>query len=171
MANSYSNFEIIRVTPTLSTAVYADDDVFFDATEIPEAVLGKGGCSLLHAITIINEDDLAHDHDLVFMEVQTNLGTINSAVGTGGLWTNVLAKAAGVCGIVRVDWSDSPTDLVNNLVWHSAGLASSTVTTPFPMMLQATPGSKSVYFAGVSRSGTPNTAVDDYEYAFHIQYL
>ena len=172
MANSYSNYEIIRVTPTLSTDQYADNDVFFAATEIPEAVLGKGGCSLLHAVTIINEDNVAHDHDLVFMEVQKNLGTINSAVASGSLWTNALAKAASVCGIVKIDWSANTTNLINNLIYTtSAGNTAAAAPSGLPMMLQAAAGSKSVYFAGVSRGGTPTTAADDYEYAFHIQYL
>ena len=172
MGNTTSPFNIIRVSPTLNTGAYADDDVFFAATEIPAAVRGDGGCSLLHAITILNEDDVAHDHDLVFMEVQKNLGTINSAVGSGSLWTNSLAKAAGVCGITKIDWSTNSTDLVNNLVYHtSGGNHGAAVTTGLPLMLQATSGSSSVYFAGVSRGGTPTTAADDYEYAFHIQYL
>ena len=172
MGNTASSFNIIRVSPTLSSDAYADNDVFFAATEIPAAVRGDGGCSLLHAITILNEDDVAHDHDLVFMEVQKNLGTINSAVGSGSLWTNALAKAAGVCGITKIDWSTNTTDLVNNLVYHTAnGNHGAAITTGLPMMLQATSGSTSVYVAGVSRGGTPTTAADDYEYAFHIQYL
>ena len=172
MGNSVSPFNIIRVSPTLSTDAYADNDVFFAATEIPAAVRGDGGCSLLHAITIINEDDVAHDHDLVFMEVQKNLGTINSAVGSGSLWTNALAKAAGVLGVTKIDWSTNSADMVNNLIYHSSsGNHGAAVTTGLPMLLQAEGDSTSVYFAGVSRGGTPTTAADDYEYAFHIQYL
>ena len=172
MANNHSNFAIIRVTPALNTGAYADNDVFFDATAIPNAVRGNNGCSLLHAITIINEDDVAHDHNLVFMEVQKNLGTINSAVASGSLWTNALAKAAGVCGMTKIDWSTNSEDLIANLVYHTSyGNHGAALTTGLPMMLQATAGSKSVYFAGVSRSGTPTCAADDYEYAFHIQYL
>ena len=171
MGNTTSPFNIIRVSPTLNTGAYADDDVFFAATEIPAAVRGDGGCSLLHAITILNEDDVAHDHDLVFMEVQKNLGTINSAVGSGSLWTNALAKGAGLCGIVKIDWSTNTTDLVNNLVYHtSIGNHGAAVTTGLPMMLQAEADSTSVFVAAVSRGGTPTTAADDYEYAFHIQY-
>ena len=171
MGNNLSNYAIIRVAPTLDTGAYADNDVFFAATEIPLAVRGKGGCAMLHAITILNEDDVAHDHDLVFMQSAANLGTLNDAVGSGSLWTNALAKGAGVCGIAKVDWSTHTTDLVNNLVYHSSyGNHGAAVTTGLPMMLQAEMDSTSVYFAGVSRGGTPTTAADDYEYAFHIQY-
>ena len=172
MGNTTSPFNIIRVSPTLSTDAYADNDVFFAATAIPAAVRGDGGCSLLHAVTILNEDDVAHDHDLVFMEVKKNHVTINSAVGSGSLWTNALAKAASVCGIVKIDWSANTTDLVNNLIYTtSVGNTAAAAPSGLPMMLQAAAGSKSVYFAGVSRGGTPTTAADDYEYAFPIQYL
>tara|TARA_R110000824_G_scaffold126240_5_gene285709 strand:- start:207 stop:719 length:513 start_codon:yes stop_codon:yes gene_type:complete len=170
MGNTVSPFTIIRVSPTLDTSAYADNDVFFNATEIPDAVRGAGGCSKLLGITILNEDDAEHDHDLVFMEVQKNLGTINSAVGSGSLWTNALAKAAGVLGVVGIDWSDGSVDLVNNLV-YSTQFGQGHFDEPSCIHLQATSGSTSVYFAGVSRAGTPTTAADDYEYAFHIQYL
>ena len=96
MANNHSNFAIIRVTPALNTGAYADNDVFFDATAIPNAVRGNNGCSLLHAITIINEDDVVHDHDIVFMDVQKNLGTINSAVGSGRLNTSSFCSSTTV---------------------------------------------------------------------------
>ena len=170
MGNNASNYKVIRVTPTLSTDAYSNDDVFFAATEIPNAVLGGQGCSMLKAITILNEDDVAHDHDLVFMEVQKNLGTINDAVGSGSLWTNALAKAAGVLGVVSIDWSTNSVDMVNNLIYHqSFGNHAAAETSGLPLMLQATGGSTSVYVAGISRGGTPTTAADDYEYAFHIQ--
>ena len=53
MGNTASSFNIIRVSPTLSTDAYADNDVFFAATEIPAADRGDGGCSLHHEITIL----------------------------------------------------------------------------------------------------------------------
>ena len=36
-----SNFKVIRVTPTLSTDAYANGDVLFTTTEIPNAVIGN----------------------------------------------------------------------------------------------------------------------------------
>ena len=40
---------------------------------------------------------------------------------------------------------------------------------PLPMLLQAEDDSTSVYFAAISRSGTPTTAADDYEFIFHLE--
>ena len=161
---------IIRVTPTLSTDAYANNDVFFNATEIPNAVSNRGGVSRLVSFSILNEDDVAHDIDIVFMQVQTNLGTINDAVGSGSLWTNALAKSAKVIGIVKVDWSDATTDLVNNLVFTSTH-SNAGVEPELPMLWQAEGGSTSIYFSAVSRGGTPTCAADDYEFIFHVEYL
>ena len=162
---------VIRVSPTLDTSTYANGDVFFNATEIPNAVCEKGGCSKLIGITILNEDDVAQDHDLIFMQVSTNLGTINDAVGSGSLWTNALAKPAKALGVIQIDWSDNSVDMVSKLIWTGkSGVYDANSGVPIPMLLQAEADSTSVYFAGVSRSGTPTTAADDYEYIFHIEY-
>lgn len=174
MGNSYNSLGIVRVTPTLSDGVaYGAGEVLFTTTEIPNAVRGNGGCSRLIGITILNRDDVANDMNLVFMQVDKDLGTINEAVGSGSLWTNALATAAKVIGHIRVDWSDSSVDLVNNLVWTSFKSGSSGGDADggihLPMLLQAEGGSTSVYFAGVS-IGTPTTATDDYEFIFHIEY-
>jgi hypothetical protein len=163
-----SSKRIIRVTPTLDTSQYADGDVFFNPTEIPRAVIEKGGCSKLVGLTILNEDDADHDIDLIFMQVSKDLGTINDAVGSNSKWTNVLAKQAKVLGIIKVDMSDSVTDLINNQVYtyNNFGTGTGGIT---PILLQAESDSTSVYVAAVSRNGSPTCAADDYEFIFHIE--
>ena len=79
MANLESNFEIIRVTPTVIAGTTHDGDVMFNATEIPNAVIGNGGCSKLIGVSITDQDQENHNMDLIFMSVQTNLGTAGSA--------------------------------------------------------------------------------------------
>ncbi len=162
--------KVIRVTPTLDTSAYGAGDVMFETTEIPNAVREDGGCSKLIGITILNEDNAANDMDLVFMQVNKDLGTVNDAVGSGSLWTNPLAKAAKPLGWVSVDWSEGDLNLVNNQLWSSirtggAGVGEMNNT----MLLQAENNSTSVYFSAISR-GTPTTAADDYEFIFHIEY-
>ena len=169
MANNLSKYAVIRVAPTLDTSAYADDDVFFNSTEIPSAVLGNGGSSKLIGVTILNEDDVAHDIDIIFMQKSTDLGTINDAVGSNSKWTNALAKAAGVLGVVKVDWSLSSIDFVNNLVFTTANANPSAKSEGLPILLQAEDNSTSVYMAAVSRGGTPTTAADDYEIILHLE--
>ena len=169
MANSASRYSVIRVTPTLDTSAYADDDVFFNSTEIPSAVIGNGGASKLIGLTILNEDDVAHDIDIIFMQKSSDLGTINEAVGSNSKWTNALAKQAGVLGFVRVDWSLSNTDMVNNLIFNTANANPSAKSEGLPILLQAEDDSTSVFMAAVSRGGTPTVAADDYEIILHIE--
>ena len=169
MANSASRYSVIRVTPTLDTSAYADDDVFFNSTEIPSAVIGNGGSSKLIGITILNEDDVAHDIDIIFMQKSTDLGTINDAVGTGMKWNNTQAKEAGVLGVVKIDWSAGTSDFVNNLIYTSSSANISGKSSTLPILLQAESNSTSVYMAAVSRGGTPTVAADDYEIILHIE--
>ena len=169
MANNLSKYAVIRVTPTLDTSAYANDDVFFNSTEIPSAVVGNGGSSKLIGVTILNEDDVAHDIDIIFMQKSTDLGTINEAVGSNSKWTNALAKAAGVLGVVKVDWSASGHDFVNNQVYTTSSANPSGKSTMVPILLQAESNSTSVFMAAVSRGGTPTVAADDYEIILHIE--
>ena len=168
---------IIRVTPVLSTTpAYSNHDVFFNATEIPNAVSYRGGVSKLLGVTLLDKADTDHDFDLIFMQVSTDLANaLNVAVGTGSLWTNALASAAKVIGILQVDHGDSNIDLINNMVWSSfkSGPDEANSGNNLPMLLQAEGGSTSVYVAGVSRTsgGALNPAADDYEFAFHVEYL
>ena len=171
MANSGSRYSVIRVSPTLDTSAYADNDVFFNSTEIPSAVIGNGGSSKLIGITILNEDDVEHDIDIIFMQKSTDLGTINDVVGSNSKWTNVLAKGAGVLGVVSVDWSASTSDFVNNLIYTTSSANPSGKSTTLPIILQAEDDSNSVFMAAVSRGGTPTTAADDYEIILHIEKL
>ena len=169
MANSASRYSVIRVTPTLDTSAYADDDVFFNSTEIPSAVIGNGGASKLIGITILNEDDVAHDIDIIFMQKSSDLGTINEAVGSNSKWTNALAKQAGVLGVVTIDWSLSNANMVNNLIFTTANANPSAKSEGLPILLQAEDDSTSVFMAAVSRGGTPTVAADDYEIILHIE--
>ena len=169
MANNYTKYAVIRVQPTLNTSAYADDDVFFNSTEIPSAVIGNGGSSKLIGITILNEDDVAHDIDIIFMQKSSDLGTINEAVGSNSKWTNALAKQAGVLGVVTIDWSLSNANMVNNLIFTTANANPSAKSEGLPILLQAEDDSTSVFMAAVSRGGTPTVAADDYEIILHIE--
>jgi len=61
MRSGKSDFKIIRVTPTLDTNAYAQGDVLFTATEIPNAVIGLGGCSKLIGAYMLDKADQQSD--------------------------------------------------------------------------------------------------------------
>ena len=169
---AYPGGSIIRVTPTLSTDAYAQNDVLTNATEIPNAVSSRGGVSKLINVSILNQNKDDLDVDIVFMQVQTNLGTINDAVGSGSLWTDDLAQAAKVIGHIRVDGSDALCNLIGSKLTSFSGPSGDQTVAQMPMLLQAEPGSTSVYFAAILRSAiTPTYVADDIDFHFHIEYI
>ena len=169
MANSISKYSIIRVTPTMDAGTaYADGDVLFNSTEIPNAVLGNGGCSKLVAVYLHNHKDSSFNFDLVFTEKQVNLGTRNDAVGSGSLWTESLAKGAGVCGFLETEAGDTDIDLINSKFVRLYQDVDSN-SGHFPLLLQAASDSTSVYFAGIDRTGGIDFGADDLEFIFHIE--
>ena len=70
MRSGKSDYKIIRVTPTLSTDAYAQGDVLFVATEIPDAVIGLGGCSKLVGGYVFDKSDGSDDITFVFTQGQ-----------------------------------------------------------------------------------------------------
>ena len=166
MGNSVSNFDIIRVTPTVIAGTTEANDVMFNATEIPNAVLGDGGCSKLIGVTITDQDNEAHNMDLVFMSVQTNLGTAGSA----GSISDTDMLAADITSVLKLDWSDGATAIGSNVsITTFSGQTSSSNFRQLPILLQANAGSTSVFFSAMAREEMAFAATDDLEFIFHIQ--
>ena len=157
------------------------NDVMFDATEIPNAVLRNGGCSKLSAITIIDKDSEQVDMDIIFMQVQTNFGTADSASDI----TDANLQSAKVLGSFMVDWTDHHVtfaqDANNASIWHSGGSAgpgnngnAPGLKNPSisPLFLQAADDTTSVYFTAIvnDTNNADYAAVDDLEFVFHVEY-
>ena len=169
----YPGGNLVRVTPTVVAGETADDDIMFDATEIPNAVSSRGGVSLLRNMTIIDKDAENVDMDIIFMQVQTNFGTADSAPSI----TDANLQAAKVIGSIRIDWSDAAVgfaqDSGNAQIYHSAGASGSNLIDNFPMLVQAAEGDTSIYFTAIV-SDTNNAdfaATDDLEFVFGFEYL
>ena len=167
MSNSISKYSVIRVTPTLDTSAYGDNDVLFNATEIPNAVLGNGGCSKLISVSIVSQNTTMVDMDIVFMQVTKNLGTINAAVDI----SHSNLEAAKMLGYVSLDGSNSGISLVNSILYTTAAGAEGTtqLDRSFPILLQAESNSTSIYFSAILRDQTPTYAADDLDFVFHIE--
>ena len=164
---------IVRVTPTISTTAYADGDVLFLTTEIPNAVLFPGGCSLLRGVTIVDKDSNSINMDLVFMAVKKNLiGAVSPGSSGGSAISDSDIDGAKMLGALEFDIGngDNTVDIGQAKITHAAGASGNAATTALPIFLQAEDGSTSVYFSGITR-GTPNHGqTDDLEFAFHIDY-
>ncbi len=162
---------IVRVTPTVIAGTTHDNDVMFDATEIPRATSSRGGVSKLLGYTILNKDLENHDMDLVFMQKQTNIGTAGAAVDV----SDANISAAGLITVSKIDYGDQNSNLVNSSVVSTFSNIGSTsdnqVWTFSPCLLQAESGATSIYFTAVAREEMAFAATDDLEFIFHIEYL
>ena len=166
MRTGKSDYKIIRVTPTLDTSAYAAGDVAFVATEIPDAVIGLGGCSKIINCFIIDQDRDTYDLNLVFTQKDTALGTINATADI----SDSDMEAIGFCAM-NLFQSDSASsghiDNVRIMKNHSLSGGNESVE---PMLIQAEDNSTSVYVSGIITDGTPTfAAADDIDIILHIE--
>ena len=162
---------VIRVKPTVIAGTTHDNDVMFDATEIPNAVSNRGGVSKLVGMTIVNKDQESHDMELIFMQSQINFGTAGSATSI----TDANLASAGVLHAFPLDWSDGQVVIAQDsgsaAVFSTSGLTGVNDKSYMPLLLQAAGGSTSVYFTAISAAEMDYAATDDLEFVFHIEYL
>ena len=165
----YPGGNIIRVTPTILTAAYSAGEALFDATEIPNAVSYRGGVSRLIGVSMLSlHDDAVEDVGLVFMENEQNLGTVGAAVDL----TDANAVAANIISGCVLNGSDNTQDLgVCRLYSTIAYTGNSAISTFSPMLLQAAPGSTSVYVTAACLGGTATYAADSLQLVLHIEFL
>ena len=160
---------IIRVSPTLDTNAYAEDDVLFVATEIPNAVIGKGGCSKLVAMYVIDKSNTDSDIDFYFSEGSTALGTINATANI----TDANLVSNNICGVARLDANQATVgDGLDNLrIFQVLPLSGSAEDSNPTMLLQAASDKTSVFVQGVLTSATtPTYANGDIQLIFHLEY-
>tara|TARA_R110000824_G_C15181810_1_gene673860 strand:- start:1100 stop:1618 length:519 start_codon:yes stop_codon:yes gene_type:complete len=166
---------VIRVTPTVSVAAYANNDVLFNSIEVPNAVGNRGGVSKLVGLSMINYADNAgatadHDFELIFHQKGgIDLGTINEQPDISDDNFRSL-KFLAWREVKSGDWitNQSSSD-------GAVSLYTSAATTNDPtgeMLLKAEEGSRSIYISGING----NDAIDyvtakDLEIILHVQYL
>ena len=161
MANNYSNYTIIDVTPTLNTNEFADGDALFNYTEIPNAVRGNGGCSKLLGVTVNSKKAAKTPMEIMFQSNAQSLEAANAAMNI----TAAEGVAAGFLG-----WVDMPDAGALDMGNFIIGNAVPAVGKPqLPFLLEAADGSTSVYFSAII-GGVVTFAASDLTFRFHIQY-
>ena len=168
----YPGGNIVRVTPTVIAGTTDQHDIMFDATEIPNAVASRGGISRLMAVYFIDVDNENHDMDLIFMDNQTNLGTVDAAASI----SDSDIKAANIIGGLKVDYSDNSIDLNSNQSlagFYGGNAAGDDIGYPTGplMLLKAAEGSTSVYFTGIAREAIAFASTSDLVVMFHLEYI
>ena len=164
----YPGGNIIRVTPTLSTDAYAQGDVLFTATEIPDAVIGLGGCSKLVGAYIFDKSDGSDDITFVFTEGNTALGTINATADISD--ADLLAN--NICGTSKLDSDLAQTGnhIDTSKIHQMIPASGAGENNDNLMLLQAADNSTSVYVQGLLTSATTPTFADgDLQLILHIE--
>tara|TARA_R110002074_G_scaffold400863_1_gene597292 strand:- start:35 stop:550 length:516 start_codon:yes stop_codon:yes gene_type:complete len=161
-------YEIIRVTPTLDTNQYEEEDVLFTATEIPNAVRESGGCSKLVGAYMFDKSDQSSDILFVWTEGNTALGTINATADISD--ADLLAN--NICGITKID-SDQATsanEIDTSKILQMLPASITGENTQDLLLLQAANDSTSVYVQGILFSATTPTYADgDIQLILHIE--
>ena len=161
MGNAFSNYKIIDVTPTLSTNEYAQNDCLFNKVEIPNAVLGKGGCAELINITVDSDKAAWKEIDVVIFENNQSLEAANDALAVSA----ADGKAAKMLGWVNLPAAGN-MDL-GNFTFTNAVPAVGKPQLPF--LIQAAAGSTSCYFIAILRGTAETFGADDLTFRFHIK--
>lgn len=134
--------DLIDVTLTLDTSIYASGDVMAVTQAIANAVRIDGGQGRIDSITVIDEDDQGQAFDLLFLSANNSIGTLNAAVSITD------ANARDILGLVSVGSSDF-IDLGGVRIANLNNIG---------LVVEAAGGSRSIYVAAISRGTGTYTA-------------
>ena len=167
----YPGGNIVRVTPTLSTDAYAQNDVLFNPTEVKNAVSNRGGVSRLINAYILDQSDVADsDIYIILTTGSTVLGSLNATANISAAnW-----KTNKPLGFFKIDADQAGTEENIDNVRFFGPLPSSGINESAfaPFLLKAAENSTSVYVHGVLYSNTtPTYDADSFELIFHVEYL
>ncbi len=169
MANNYSKYAVIRVIPTIETSAYAAGDVIFNSVEIPNAVIGKGGCSKLIAAYMVSNNTNNLVFDMIFTENAATFGTVNATANI----SDADIRTAKVLSSWHCEAADDTTNYIDNSeikrIFDTRSDSGSNTGNIMPTLLQAASGSRSVYFAVIGGSSITYGSTTDLEFIFHIE--
>ena len=126
--------KVITITPTLDTNAYADGDVLFTTEAIANAVRNSGESCILQSIHVLDKGDQGIDFELVFLDEDVDLGTINAAIDISE------ANAAKIIG--HYAFSNDYIDLINTQIRCDEGIG---------LVLKAGAATTSLYVGGISK--------------------
>lgn len=149
--------DVISVTPTPDTAIYAADELLFNPATITGAALVVGGTVRLKSIILLDEDDQGVAMDLLFLDASTSLGTFNTAFAASDTLMRGVVGRVNIATGDYVDFGGSRVALKNG-----AGVE---------QLLKCGAASKDLYVAAVTRGGTPTYTATGLKFKFGIERL
>ena len=136
---------VVTVTPTCDTSAYASGDLIFDSTEVAAAVRANGGHCVLHSVVVHDKADQGVAFTLVFLNANTDMGTLNSAPDPDDTEAGTIIGWIPVAASDYIDVGASKVACVRNI---GLGLKAGAATT-------------SLWIAGVNGTGTPTYGSSD----------
>jgi hypothetical protein len=131
--------DIITITPTLDTSIYASGDVLFTTTAIPNAVRVNDAIAQLQSLVIVDKDDQKPEIALKFWSSNVTYGAFN---GAPSISDSDAASCLGRVNIVTADYDDD-------------GGVSTAFKDNIGKILKAASGTRTIYITGKLTSGTP----------------
>ena len=148
--------QVLEFTPVLDGAVtYADNDVLFIATEIPNFVRTVGGRSLIRSLGVFDADDMTTELALYITQSATTPGTINGAISGAD---SVMDDIQTHIRVLATDYDD----LINS---NFASLGN------IQKIVEAWASTTSLYCWGAVRAGTPLHSTSGLLFRFGIEYI
>lgn len=135
----HSPGDIITVTPTLDTSIYASGDVLFTTTAISNAVRANDGIAQLQSLVIVDKDDQKPEIALKFWSSNVTYGAFN---GVPSISDSEAIFCLGRVNIVTADYDDD-------------GGVSTAFKDNIGKMLKPASGTRTIYITGKLTSGTP----------------
>jgi hypothetical protein len=133
---------VIDVTPTMDTSAYAAGDIFFDTTAISGAATANGGTVTLNTITVLDEDDQGPTFQMVFLDTNNSMGTINTAPNISD------ANARKIVGTLSSALG----------TWVDLGGCRVMTITNIGLVMKCDSASTSLYFGSITSTATTQTA-------------
>lgn len=132
--------DVIAITPTCDTSIYASGDLLFDLTAVANAVRANGDIAYIKSLTLIDKDAQGVAMDIYVSTGSTTMGTLNAAPSISD--ANIVANQMQLlCQIATSDY---------------ATLSGAKVATlEVSRMVEAAAASRSIYIGAVTQGGTP----------------
>lgn len=147
--------KIVSLTPTLDAGAYASGDVLFTPVELADVVLDTKGLAYLKTLIVQDMADQKQAIDLLFFQEDPgNIGAANAALAMSD------AEFASFIGRVSIATGD-----------YVSGNANAEATKFLEMLLAAQTKKRSIWVAGVCRSGTPTYGANGLTFKFIVERL
>ena len=137
---------VLEVTLSLDTNIYASGDVLAATQEMANAVRVNGGTAVLQSLVLLDKDDQGGALDLLILQTTQDIGTENAAHAISD------DEADEILTIIPIAAGDY-YDLTNSMLVRKNSSDSG-----MGMVLKAAAGSTSLFIAAISKGAKTYTA-------------